>query len=60
MPKFRYTGDVERIFPGDGTRPGFHASPGDEIEADANPNEQFFEEIAPQKTAKSEDVKPDA
>jgi hypothetical protein len=60
MPKFRYTGDVERIFPGDGTRPGFHASPGDEIEAEDNPNEQFFEEIAPPKKAKSEDVKPDA
>ncbi len=61
MPRFRYTGDVGRVFTGDGTprrvrvvsdgdhpppyHSGFEVSPGDVIEADANPDARFFDEL---------------
>lgn len=52
MPKFKYTGDVERIFPGDGTRDAIVVAPGDVIEASENIDPVFFAALGSDKKVK--------
>jgi hypothetical protein len=60
MPKFTYTGDDERDYPGpgDGIHPSFTARPGDTVERDINPDPTHFEEVTEDTTEPTETAEP--
>ena len=50
MPRYRFTYPYAWVQPGDGTRPNLTAEPGDELDADENPDPHFWEEIGGEET----------